>query len=207
MQVNGAYSTTGSNSAQTRKTGDSLGKDDFLNLLVTQLKYQDPLNPMEDKEFIAQMAQFTTLEQMQNLTQVSQMQQATGMIDKNVKAEVFDSNGVTELVYGRVTSVRQSSGELYLTLQDGREIKMSEVKSVLGATGLVQEAMGLVGHKVYMRDYNNLGQVIGIHQVKLVDAQQDSETGILKLIGDDGNRYNLEDVWNVLPDDETVNEE
>lgn len=47
-----------------------MGKDQFLNLLVTQLKYQDPLNPMDDKSFIAEMAQFSSLEQMQNLSSV-----------------------------------------------------------------------------------------------------------------------------------------
>jgi flagellar basal-body rod modification protein FlgD len=53
---------------QTTKTGSSnLGKDDFLKILITQLQNQDPTNPMEDKDFIAQMATFSSLEQMTNM--------------------------------------------------------------------------------------------------------------------------------------------
>ena len=55
------------NTVNGRKASQELGKDDFLKLLITQLSHQDPTNPMDNTAFIAQMAQFSSLEQMNNM--------------------------------------------------------------------------------------------------------------------------------------------
>ncbi|MDR0539280.1 MAG: flagellar hook assembly protein FlgD [Spirochaetaceae bacterium] len=93
-----------------KPTGQSLGKDDFLKLLTTQLSYQDPMAPMEDKQFIAQMAQFSSLEQMTNmagdfkrLANMLSVTEANSALGKQV--EVIEGE---RMVGGRVSAVDRS---------------------------------------------------------------------------------------------------
>lgn len=128
------YSVTGAtqNTAATDKTNTArtatkdLGKNEFLKLLVTQLQYQDPMNPMEDKDFIAQMAQFTSLEQMQNINASMQMTQASSLIGMKV---TWTSNSSAKPQSGIVKSVQLVNNEPKLVIGN-TSISLSEVKGV-----------------------------------------------------------------------------
>lgn len=78
-----------------RKASQELGKDDFLKLLMTQMTHQDPTEPMDNSQFIAQMAQFSSLEQMYNVSsgftkmaQIMQSNEAAGTLGKVVELDV-----------------------------------------------------------------------------------------------------------------------
>ncbi|NLN42219.1 MAG: flagellar hook capping protein [Clostridiales bacterium] len=99
----------------TREVSNQLGKDEFLKILITQLQNQDPLSPMEDKDFIAQMAQFSALEQMQNMSKDFQSLKAMNLVGKMVYGEIDIENSSQIIpVIGRVDSVTFSNGRLYL---------------------------------------------------------------------------------------------
>lgn len=114
----------------------ALGKDQFLKLLITQLRHQDPINPVEDKEFIAQLAQFSSLEQMQALnTNIGEMMlaqqrltalgQATQMIGKEV--ELFTNEG--ENIFGIVDGVQFKNGWPQIMV-DGKLYDFGNVVSI-----------------------------------------------------------------------------
>jgi flagellar basal-body rod modification protein FlgD len=108
----------------------NLGKDDFLKLLITQLSYQDPTAPMEDKEFIAQMAQFSTLDQMTSmaadfarLTNILAGNEAVSALGKSV--EIVEGETV---VQGAVKSV--SRGDAPQILVNGNYYSWEQVTKV-----------------------------------------------------------------------------
>ena len=113
-----------------RKPQQSLGKDDFLKLLITQLSYQDPTSPMEDKEFIAQMAQFSTLEQMTSmasdfakLTAMITGSEASSALGKNV--EIVNGEGV---IQGAVKAVVRD--DIPQVLVNGEYYNWNQVRKV-----------------------------------------------------------------------------
>jgi len=126
----------GSQREPARTANKDLGKDEFLQLLTQQLKYQDPLSPMDNQAFIAQMAQFSSLEQMKNLNESlntylkvtalnDQRYQAVNLIGKTISGT--DANGRN--ANGKVDGLRFDSG-LPVLLIGEQEIKLSDVEKI-----------------------------------------------------------------------------
>jgi flagellar basal-body rod modification protein FlgD len=107
-----------------------LGKDDFLKLLITQLSHQDPTQPLQDREFVAQMAQFSTLEQMTNMN--GELSKVLGLLARSQAVNLLGKT--VEIAQGQASitgRVEAISGSQYpQVLVDGRYYDVSEVVSV-----------------------------------------------------------------------------
>lgn len=109
-----------------------LGKDEFLQLLVTQMQYQDPLSPMDNSQMIAQLAQFSSLEQMTNVAASNQGVQAYAMIGKEITGSMVsvDGSAINETVTGIVQSVNSEGTKHFVILQTGESINVDDITNV-----------------------------------------------------------------------------
>jgi flagellar basal-body rod modification protein FlgD len=107
-----------------------LDKDDFLKILITQLQYQDPTSPMQDKEFIAQMAQFSSLEQMTNMSEG--FQKLSGLLASSEASQVLGRNVTIADPSGPVSGVvtQVVRGDYPMVSVNGEFYDFSQVESV-----------------------------------------------------------------------------
>jgi flagellar basal-body rod modification protein FlgD len=119
--------------ARGKNVGEAMGKDSFLKLLVTELRHQDPTQPMADKEFIAQMAQFSSLEQMQNmstamtsLNKKARMSEAYDLIGKRIEAFNPQTN---QKIEGVVSHIVRSGDDINLVV-GGNKVSPDDVSAI-----------------------------------------------------------------------------
>lgn len=104
--------------AKTSQEASSMDKDSFLQLLVAQMKYQDPLEPTSNTEYIAQYAQFSQVESLQNMSQNMDLQRASSLVGQMVYVKTTDSSGITDYVYGKVDYVTYQGNKPYLYINE-----------------------------------------------------------------------------------------
>ncbi|HHY41914.1 MAG TPA: flagellar hook capping protein [Thermoanaerobacterales bacterium] len=119
-EINTTYDVSNQSNQQQKLGSTYLGKDDFLKLLVTQLRYQNPLEPMDNKEYIAQLAQFSSLEQMQNLNVQIANLSAISTIGKTAKAIVEQVE-----IEGTIKGIAFDRGRVSLIIEnEDNEVKV-----------------------------------------------------------------------------------
>ncbi|WP_102271455.1 flagellar hook assembly protein FlgD [Cytobacillus massiliigabonensis] len=175
---------------EQRKTGsDILGKDDFLKILMVQLQNQDPTSPLQDKDFIAQMATFSTLEQitnmgktMENFVKVQEQSQIIAynqFVGKEVtwhkltESKELGKEPIIEEGTGRVASVQFKDNTVHFILDDGTKLEpanISQINETSKENAIVQASM-MIGKTVTFLDENKVEKSAIVESVSFKDGK------------------------------------
>ncbi|TAH67492.1 MAG: hypothetical protein EWM47_09040, partial [Anaerolineaceae bacterium] len=144
---NGVIDQVNKAATKEKTAKNELGKDAFLQLLVTQMKYQDPLNPSSNTEYISQLATFSQLEQMQNLSAISSNSQALSLVGKNVIIRTKSETGTITDVGGKVDFVNMNKGKARISI-NGKLYSVDDLDSVIDDTYILEKGRPRIIEKV-----------------------------------------------------------
>lgn len=214
--------STSTSSAQQTTSKSSLGKDDFMKLMISQLKNQDPLNPMDGTAFSAQLAQFSSLEQLTNLnTYMKQSLDAnatltqsinntliTGLIGKDVKLSGGDIkvNGQASITLGYNLPAEAKSAQIKIYNESGGLVKTIDgISTSAGSNKLSWDLSDDNGNKLPNGKYkfevdavnlNGDSMTLDIFKIGTIDGVRFTDQGTVLLVG--GAQYSLADIAEVL---------
>lgn len=127
-------STTSSSSLSTTSSSSTgMDKEAFLQLLVAQMKYQDPLEPTSNTEYISQYAQFSQVESMQNMSSTMELQRASALVGETVYVKTTSSSGETGYVQGVVDYVTFEGGKAYVYINESG-YALDDVETIVDST-------------------------------------------------------------------------
>ena len=130
--LNGTTSVSKKYNAEfTSKSNEDLSVQDFFNMMVTQLTNQDFMNPIDDTQYLAQMAQFATMQEMMDLCQFSKQNYVMDMLGKEVTLTSNELGGNTKDITGKIEKIGIENGE-YKVYVNGSPYDYSKVKLING---------------------------------------------------------------------------
>ncbi|MBO4900333.1 MAG: hypothetical protein J5509_08570 [Lachnospiraceae bacterium] len=127
---NGEIVSSATQDSLSKAKAGTANKDDFLQLLVAQMKYQDPMEPTENTEWVSQYAQFSQVEELQNMATSMSLQRASGLVGQTVIMNVEDAKGNATEIEGNVDFVSYEGGNAFLSI-NGELYAMSDLKHVV----------------------------------------------------------------------------
>ncbi|MEG8945594.1 flagellar hook assembly protein FlgD [Rosettibacter firmus] len=209
------------NSANVSKNKSVLGKDDFLKLMITQLKNQDPLNPMDGTEYAAQLAQFSSLEQITNLneylkqsidanymlTQSINNTMLANLIGKEVKvnSNEIKVNGQENFTIGYELPDGVRNVKVNIYNEYGTLIKSIEAPNTKGSNKLLWDlndnngekvANGNYKFEVIATDFSEKAVSVTSYVTGLIDGVKYTEDGTMLLIN--GVQYSAGDILEII---------
>ena len=110
--------TNATSTTSTKEKSSTLGKDDFLQLLVAQMQYQDPLEPTSNTEYIAQYATFSEVEQIQNMSKSMDLSRASSLVGQTVQITSTDDSGRETTKMGKVDYVKYENGKAMVSIDE-----------------------------------------------------------------------------------------
>jgi flagellar basal-body rod modification protein FlgD len=126
IQSQNYYNSTSS----TTSSNDTLDKDAFLQLLVAEMQYQDPLEPSSNTDYIAQLATFSQVESMNNMQLTYQQSQGADLVGKAVIMKTESSSGESGYICGRVDYMVTENSKVYLSI-NGSLYDIDDLDTVL----------------------------------------------------------------------------
>lgn len=116
--INTQKTDTTSQTSKKAESKNELGKDAFLQLLVTQMKYQDPMNPGDSTQYMSQLAQYSSLEATMNISNTLEKGNALNLVGEYVIMNTTNSAGNVEMVSGLVEYATVKDGKVMLSIKD-----------------------------------------------------------------------------------------
>jgi flagellar basal-body rod modification protein FlgD len=217
-----AVNNTASNNYQSSQSQGVLGKDDFLKLMLAQIKYQDPLNPMDGTAYSAQLAQFSSLEQLTNLnssvkqsvdanyvlTQSINNTLSANLIGKEVKigSQHLVNNGDNSVNIGYTLPENAKSVTINILDQYGNVVRTFDEKNIeKGSSKLSWDFTDNDGNKlingvytmqISATNFNDQALTVNPYITGIIDGIRFTESGTLMIV--DASEYSVADIIEVL---------
>ncbi len=189
------------NTVFTDKQSNDLTSEDFLNLMITQLKNQDFMNPSSDTEFLSQLAQFTSMQYMQELANYSKQNYVSALIGQTITASKFKVDGSLDSTTGVVTKISLVDDEYTIYIGD-KSYTLDQIMEI-GVTSKPSTPTTPPTEEETETDYSQSSFLMSLlgQQVTVKNSSGEEISGVVQRVSmAEGMKFQVDGEWYSLSD-------